>query len=67
MVSVRQKPICKASHQDVALLQHKGGENDTTSLKEGVDMRFSERKFIRDHSQITMTVVNEKEFERQLH
>jgi len=30
-------------------------------------MRFSERKVIRDKSQITMTVMNEKEFEWQLH
>jgi len=37
----------------MVLLKHEGGENGATSLKEGVDMRLSERRHIRNHFQIT--------------
>ena len=51
------------------VIEKEGDDNSEASLKEGVDMRESEQKHIRDHFQITFMqeVVNAKECEWQLH
>jgi len=35
------------------VIENKGADNSEASLKEGVDMRLSEQRHIRDHFQIT--------------
>jgi len=45
--------VKKVHMQGKSLIENKGADNSEASLKEGVDMRLSEQRHIRDHFQIT--------------
>ena len=41
-----KSPHVRQVTRDIVLIENEGDDNSKASLKEGVDMRFSERKFI---------------------